>query len=901
MSQNEKIVFSLETVTKGTKDILSTTSATERLTKSLQEQGDTVKSLNQQLRNVKGFESAKVRAQKLGDQLDTTKQKFEQLGAELDTQKKHTAALRVEYRKADQEVKALNKQMQSASREGVAGLKAKLMEAEAKMSSLNGEIAESKQRQNELGTAYRKTGKSVDSLTEKQIKQRQKSVELGAALRSSGISTHKLGDEQKRLERQTDQTNASIAKQNARLKEMNSIQSRIDNRNAKLSAIGGQATSLAMAAAPLGGAAYMAMKNESSFADVKKVVNFSGNEQEQKQQADALRSWSLKQSTQTPMTASEINAMLAAGGQSGIQDINELKAYVQDASKMGVAFDVDAQTAGETLATFKASMGLDQQGAMNLAGLANLLSNNTNSKAADIAEVMSREGAMAKSAGFKINEAAALSASLLSTGMAPERAATAVKKISSQLTLGSAASNTQKNALSQIGFSSEQIASDMQMDAAGTLVNVLAAIKSAPIEKQSALIGQIFGTDVIGSVTALADNTENYAKSLELANRGQKGNIDSLNQEYQTRINTSENGVELFTNKLSRLSIVVGDALLPALNSALVPLGAIVDGVADFAEENKSLTSVLGIGAAAFIGIKGAILAGKAASLVFGNSVDKTRLFRKGLNRETKESGNIAAYTAKQWSRLNAVMSQNLGRASRNGGGYGGGSSRRRSSRSRGLGGKLRSGLSRMRGSRGLKTGLMSLVGGGIAVAPMPSLAADAIDIGGDLAMNAGKMGLAKVLRPIGMAMNLVGIADAVQAGNMKDVGSNAGSLGGSMAGAAAGAAIGSVVPIIGTAIGGIIGSVVGGMGGEALGGWFGNKLDSPDVTAEKIAKAQAEKESKPQSVTFSPQIQITAAPGQNPEEVGKHAVDQMNDQFAYLMGGNTMTTQFSYAGIDRS
>lgn len=895
MSQNEKIVFSLETVTKGTKDILSTTSATERLTKSLQEQGATVKSLNQQLAQVKGFESAKVRAKKLSQQLDTTKQKFEQLGIELNAQKKNTAALRVEYRKADQEVKALNKQMQSTGREGSAGLKAKLAEAEAKMNSLNGEILESKQRQNELGVAYRKTGKSVDSLTEKQMKHRRTMVDVKRSLREAGFNTRNLSSEQKRLENQTDQTSASIAKQNARLKEMNSIQSRIDNRNAKLSAIGGQATSLAMAAAPLGGAAYMAMKNESSFASVSKVVNMSP------EQASALKSWSLKQSTQTPMTAAEINAMLAAGGQSGISDINQLKAYVQDAAKMGVAFDVDAQTAGETLATFKASMGLDQQGAMNLAGLANLLSNNTNSKAADIADVMARQGATAQGSGFKINEATALSSALLSTGMGRERAATAMKNISGRLTLGSAASKTQQNALAEIGFNADGLAASMQRDASGSLINVLNAIKKAPLEKQSALITQIFGEEVKGAVAALAGNTENYAKALELANRGQKANIDSLNQEYQTRINTSENGVELFTNKLSRLGIVFGDALLPALNSALVPLGAIVDGVADFAEENKSLTAVLGIGAAAFIGIKGAILAGKAASLIFGNTMDKTRLYRKGLNRETKESGNIAAYTAKQWSKLNAVMSQSRGGRS-GGSGYGGSSGGRRSSRTRGgLGARVRSGFSRMRGSRGLKTGLMSLVGGGIAMAPMPSLAADAIDIGGDIAMNAGKVGLAKVLRPLGMAMNAVGIADGMQAGNMTQVGSNVGGLGGSLAGAAAGAAVGSVVPIVGTAIGGIIGSVLGGMGGEALGGWFGNKLDSPDVVAEKIAKAQEAKESKPQSVTFSPQINITAAPGQNTEDIGKHAVNQMNDQFAYLMGGNTMTTQFSYAGIDRS
>lgn len=897
MSQNEKIVFSLETVTKGTKDLVSTTTATERLTKAIQDQGDTVKSLNQQLSQVKGFESAKARAQKLEVQLTNTKQKFEQLGTEMDSQKKHTAALRVEYRKADSEVKSLNKQMLSASREGVAGLKAKLVEAEAKMGSLNGEIIESKQRTNELNTAYRKTSKSVNSLTEKQEKQRQNSIGLGAALRTSGINTHRLGDEQKRLENQTQQTSAALAKQNARLKEMSSIQSRIDNRNAKLGEIRGQATSLAMAAAPLAGSAYMAMKNESSFADVKKVVNMSP------EQASALKAWSLKQSTETPMSAAEINDMLAAGGQSGIQDIGELKSYVKDAAKMGVAFDVDAKTAGETLATFKASMGLDQSGAMNLAGLANLLSNNSNSKAADIADVMARQGATAKAGGFKIEEATALSSALLAAGLGRERSATAVKNISGRLTMGSAGSKTQQNALAQLGFNPDGLASSMQRDASGSLIKVLDAINKAPIEKQSALISQIFGEEVKGAVAALAGNTDNYAKALELANRGQKANIDSLNQEYQTRINTSENGVDLFINKLSRLSIIFGDSLLPALSMALVPLGAIVDGIADFAEANKGLTSVVGIGAAAFIGLKGIMLAGKAASLIFGNTMDKGRLFRKGLNRETKESGQIAAYTAKQWSRLNQVMMQNRG-GGRSGGGAGYSRSRhgrRAATSKRGIGSRVRSGFSRARGSRGLKGALMSLVGGGVAMMPMPSLAAEAIDIGGDLAMNAGKVGLGKVLRPLGMAMNAVGIADGVQAGNMTQVGSNVGGLGGSLAGAAAGAAIGSIVPIIGTAIGGIIGSVVGGMGGEALGGWFGNKLDSPDVMAEKIAVAQAEKESKPQSVTFSPQITITAAPGQDPKEIAKQGFDEMDDRYSYLMGGNTMTTQFSYAGIDRS
>lgn len=894
-SENKKIVFSLETVTKGTKDILSTVSATERLTKALEEQSTTAKSLAKQMSEVKGYQGTQNRLDKTNKKLQEAKKSYESLGSELEVQRKRTYDLRLEERKAERSIKSLNKAMESAGKEGAAELTKKLGDSQAKLSSIKNELIDSRDKTKSLGSAYRQVGRDIKDLDKKQMQQRRTIVGLKRSLREAGYSTHNLGDEQKRLEQQTDQTNASIAKQNARLKEMNSIQSRIDGRNAKIGRYGGYMANLAFAAAPLGGAAYMAMKNESSFADVSKVVNMSP------EQASALKSWSRKQSTETPMSAAEINAMLAAGGRSGIQDLDELKAYVKDTSKMAVAFDMDAGEAGKTLATFKASMGLDQKGAMDLAGLANLLDNNMNATAADIADVMARQGATAQAGGFKINEATALSASLLAAGLERERAATAVKNISGRLTMGSAGSKTQQNALAQIGFGADQLAFDMQRDASGSLIKVLNAIKKAPLEKQSALISQIFGEEVKGAVAALAGNTKNYAEALELANKGQQANADSINKEYQTKLSTTENSVSQFTNKLSNLSMAIGDSLLPALNWVLIPLGKIVDGLSYFAENFKTTTAVITTGTAAVLTGLGALFSAKIAKLFLGNLFDFGKKGKAALNDETKESGIIAAYTAKQWSRLNAVMSQNLGRSSRNGGSYGGGSSRRRSSRSRGLGGKLRSGLSRMRGSRGLKTGLMSLVGGGIAVAPMPSLAADAIDIGGDLAMNAGKVGLAKVLRPIGMAMNLVGIADAVQAGNMKDVGSNAGSLGGSMAGAAAGAAIGSVVPIIGTAIGGIIGSVVGGMGGEALGSWFGNKLDSPDVMAEKIAVAQAEKEERLKPVQFAPNITINAAPGQNPEEVGKHAVEQMNDQFAYLMGGNTMTTQFSVAGIDRS
>ncbi|MBF4333596.1 phage tail tape measure protein, partial [Vibrio anguillarum] len=119
--------------------------------------------------------------------------------------------------------------------------------------------------------------------------------------------------------------------------------------------------------------------------------------------------------------------------------------------------------------------------------------------------------------------------------------------------------------------------------------------------------------------------------------------------------------------KLNRLSVIVGTALLPALNWVLQPLGNAVDMVSNFAEANQGLTAAVGIGVAALITLKGVMLAGKAASLIFGNTLDKSRLFRKGLNRETNESGRAAQFAAKQFSRLNSTLMESGGRSGRGG------------------------------------------------------------------------------------------------------------------------------------------------------------------------------------------------------------------------------------------
>ncbi|EOX1828742.1 phage tail tape measure protein [Vibrio cholerae] len=905
----DKISLVLDTTVKGLEDIVSTTSAAERLTAAIVEQRGEVISLNSQLKKVEGYQSAIKRMEKLREQSKNAEQSVANLGQQLEENKQQATALKVAYSQTQSEIKGLNNQLKKASGDGAEQLQLQLQKARLRLDSLNTEMHQSKVRTSDLNTAYKKASQRVTDLSDKQTKQRDKLRSLASELKESGVNTRRLSDEQKRLEKQSEKATAAIAKQNARMKEMQTIQSRIDSRNAKLSEIGSQATSLAIASAPMVASVWTAVKNESSFADVKKVVDMSPEE------AAQLREWSLKTQASKAgggLNANDINAMLATGGQSGISDLNELKRFVLDSAEMGVAFDMEAGAAGETLATFKAALGLDHEGAVGLAGLANYLSNNSNAKAKDIAGVMARQGASAQLAGFSTNDAAALSAAMLATGMGEERSATALKNISGRLTLGGAATGVQKAALGSIGFDAESLASDMQYNASGTFLEVLEAIKQAPLEEQSALITQIFGEESKGAVASLTKNTQLFQKTLKLASEDQAVHTKSLKDEFDSRVSTTENGLQLFMNKLNRLSVIVGNALLPALNWVLEPLGNLVSGIADFAEVNQSLTAAVGVGIAGFIALKGAMLAGKAASLIFGNALDKGKLFRTGLNRETNESGRAAQFATKQFSRLNETL-WNSGRGGSGRGGRSGGSraTRNRAPRTRSRNPLARaysfasSAFTHNRGALPLALG-----GGALAMSPAMAMAQDALDLGGDLAEGIGKGGLNKFIRPLSMAISGVNIAQALSDGDTKGAITEGGGLLGGMGGASLGAMLGTaVLPGIGTVIGGLAGSLLGDLGGEMFGGWLGDKLTNPPdkLMASTEVKENIEEREKKESVARSlPPIQISTPiyPSAGMDE--KQLAQLVNQEVtlalerAFGMSGLAINDSLSVSSIDR-
>ena len=739
----------------------------------------------------------------------------------------------------------------------------------------------------------------------------------------AGLNLNALGAEELRLAKKTDLANKSLDRQSTKLKKIQSIQGRIAGRKAARGELMGDALGVAAASAPLVMAGKRAVDYESTFADVKKVVNFANPAEE-----SAYRSQMLKLAGSLGVKQEGIAEIVTAAGQSGIEK-DQLLAFAQSATKMSVAWDVSAEEAGSTLATWRAAMGLTQKNALDLADSTNHLSNNMNAKAKDIAAVIVRQGSTAMGAGFSASDTAALAASLIAGGATEETAATALKNMTGALTSGYAATGSQKDALSKIGFDPEQLASSMQDDAKGTLLGVLRELQDVSADERGAVISQLFGSEIKGAVSKLVTTLDDDKNGLVSAFGKVAKEADragSVNDEYANRAKTRGHTLSQLSSKFDRMVITLGDRLLPVLDAVVPPLMSVVDNVSDFAEANPKLASgLLGVASAIAV-VKAGAIAFKLAKLTMGNGVDRFKLGKTKLSGATDQTTLSANRASKALDRLN----RKLGGLGSNSGSYGG-RSRRGRTRSRGRGASrlfgsvtdlLSSGSysdiddskptkKRRRGGKFAKLAGLITGGAGLSMMSASSNATDLAMAGADMAGTAGSLmdmapdgttllkGAGKIFKPLDIALSGAALTSAISEGDNQKIGGTTGDivggLGGAAAGAMAGAAMGSVVPIVGTVIGGVVGSIVGGLSGGAVGEFVGSNIGSwfdEDKTSQPAPSAIADNVKQlantNKTITFSPTIQIT--PSGNPDydhDVSNKIMARMKAELSPILLGS--------------
>ena len=315
-----------------------------------------------------------------------------------------------------------------------------------------------------------------------------------------------------------------------------------------------------------------AIEFESAFADVRKVVD--ANEE----QFENLRRTIRQMSTELPIAANDIASLFAAAGESGVAT-QDLKAFSEMAARVGIAFDMSAGDAGESLAKLKTQLGLSVAETGDMADAINHLSNNMASKAKDITAYMLRVGALAEMGGFTKEEIAGIGSAMIAAGAQAEVAGTAMQNVVKALTRGDSAKKAQKEVAAALGLDLPQIAKEMQKDAPKAMKKVLQAIGKAPKDRHIALLSDFFG-DEAKAFAPLIGNMGLLEQALDSVGDKTKYSRSAFN-EYIERSNTTANALQLLSNKFSNVFWAMGDQMLPSIKEAAAGAGYVLDSLGE--------------------------------------------------------------------------------------------------------------------------------------------------------------------------------------------------------------------------------------------------------------------------------------------------------------------------------
>lgn len=364
-------------------------------------------------------------------------------------------------------------------------------------------------------------------------------------------------------------------------------------------------------AAPFVAGINKAIEFESQMADVRKVVDFDTPQQFKEMSDDIGR-----MSERLPMAAGDIAKIVAAGGQSGIAK-NELLGFAEAAVKMGVAFDQTADQSGEMMAKWRTSFKMGQDDVVALADKINYLGNTGPANTRQISDIVTRIGPLGEIAGLASGQIAALGATMAGVGVEQEVAATGIKNFMLAMTKGSAATKSQAEAFKALRLDSKAVATAMQKDAQGAVLDILDRIKAVDKDKQAGLMTNLFGSESITAIAPLLTNLDLLKGNLQKV-ADEKGYSGSMDKEYASRAATTANNLQLLRNTIDGVGRALGNALLPGLNEAVDSIRPLITYTAAMIEANPNLVRGLVGAAFAFTGIRAAIVAATVATKVMG-------------------------------------------------------------------------------------------------------------------------------------------------------------------------------------------------------------------------------------------------------------------------------------------
>ena len=513
------------------------------------------------------------------------------------------------FRSANGQIAKVTQSIRAMEGTPVGKIGASLLAQREKTQKLVGSLKEAKRQLAGYWAEAERTGNITGTLAA-QIERAERKVaslkgrlyQSNAAFREQNAEAVKVSGSVTKLRHDYDALNAAMNRAkshrdalSANFARKNELRDQRSDLNGRL--IGGAAQA-ATAAIPV----KLAVSAEDTFADLKKVMNGADDELLGQVYQDAL-----KMSSETGKSFEDVVAIMTSGAQAGLgKTREEMRSNTEQAIQMSIAWGVTAEQAGDSLATWRSSMGMTSQEARHTADVINALSNEMNGEAGEIDRIFTRMGPLLKGSGMASQDIAALGMAFKASGAEVEVAGTAMKNFTNVLALGNSMTKDQKEIFSRLGLDPKAMQKQMQTDAKGAIMTLLKQIKRVPVERQNEVAMKLFGQESIAAIAPLLDNLDLLKQAFKIAN----GNVDdSVLEEYLNRMETTATEEAKLAQQTRNLGITVGNAALPAYNAFLKTMRKGVGVITGFAKEYPNVTTALlgGVGALAALTVGGIV------------------------------------------------------------------------------------------------------------------------------------------------------------------------------------------------------------------------------------------------------------------------------------------------------
>lgn len=534
----------------------------------------------------------------LGSTYKLLEKEINQLSSKEKLLKDRMAMVAIEMKEGKGDNKKLQEEYRKLQKE-TKGITNELTPLKKRLNEVGKELSSNSKESTNLGKQQLNLENKIQSLREKQKKNINEIRETTKQLKEQSISIKDTAKSYEELEKKANAYNKALE----HYQKANAIK----EKGSKIASYGNLPLKAAGVATVAGaGALSEAIRAETAFAGVKKQFDFETAEEEAKFKEDLLK---LVAEKRIAVSLEELYGMAANAGQSGLNK-DEAVGYIEAAANMGMAFNMSREQASEYMFAWRNTFEMNLTQLKELTDQINTLGNNTGASEIKIAEFITRMGNLPTVVGMATNQTAALGASLMEMGMAPEIAATGAKRLLTILNKGMAATGSEKEALNILGLDPDYLAKATLEDPEKALETVFFKLSKLKEHEQGAVMTMLFGEEGKVAAANIMGAFDRLKRNINLA---KDSNIYSgaTNKEAEIQKNTAANQLQVLKTEFDVIKADLGTELLPLVKEGATYLKAFLEKFLKIMKEDpegfKRMVKLFVYGTGALYGFGGAL------------------------------------------------------------------------------------------------------------------------------------------------------------------------------------------------------------------------------------------------------------------------------------------------------